>query len=111
MFLSWDMEGRTACDTCILVALAKSGFVCSLTGMGVSPDDVHPNVGLRKAAELFIKGVIEKMDEIHQQQGDEPDTEEGKTVAEVKLESDKGVIVLKRTMKDHKKKTDDDLFG
>jgi len=115
MLLPWDMEGRTACESCIRDALTSSGFVCPLTGMeGVSPDDLHPNVGLRKAAELFVKGVMEKMDEIDRQQVDEPDTEEGETSAAVNLEGesgDKGVIVSRRTMKDHKKKTDDDLFG
>ena len=113
MLLPWDVEGRTACETCIRDALTNSGFVCPLTNMeGVSPDDLHPNHGLRKAAELFIKGVMEKMDEIDRQQVDEPDTEE--TTADVNLEGesgDKGVIVSRRTMKDHKKRSDDDLFG
>ena len=115
MLLPWDMEGRTACETCIRDALTQSGFRCPLTGMeGVSPDDLHPNHGLRKAAELFIKGVMEKMDEIDKQQVDELDVEENEIGVAATLEGDsgdKGVIVSRRTMKDHKRKNDDDPFG
>jgi hypothetical protein len=113
MLLPWDMEGRTACESCIRSALTESGFRCPLTGMeGVSPDDLHPNHGLRKAAELFVKGVMEKMDEITRQQVDEPDTEENAEAVNLEGESgDRGAIVSRRTMKDHSRKNDDDPFG
>ena len=113
MLLPWDMEGRTACESCIRSALTESGFRCPLTGMeGVSPDDLHPNHGLRKAAELFVKGVMEKMDEIDRQQVDEPDTEETAEAVNLEGESgDRGAIVSRRTMKDHSRKNDDDPFG
>lgn len=116
MLLPWDMEGRTACESCIRDALAQSGFRCPLTGMeGVSPDDLHPNYGLRKAAELFIKGVMEKMDEIQQQQVDDAEDEEIDESADgATLEGesrDKGVIVSRKSMKDHKRRHDDDPFG
>lgn len=114
MLLPWDTEGRTACETCIRDALTSSGFTCPLTGMeGVSPDDLHPNHGLRKAAEAFIKEVMEKVDEIDRQEVDELDTEETDAAA-VNLEGesgDKGVIVSRKTMKDHKRKNEDDPFG
>ena len=107
MLLPWDMEGRTACESCIRSALTESGFRCPLTGMeGVSPDDLHPNHGLRKAAELFVKGVMEKMDEIDRQQVDEPDTEETTEAVNLEGESgDRGAIVSRRTMKDHSRTT------
>jgi len=117
MLLPLDMEGRTACESCcescIRSALTESGFRCPLTGMeGVSPDDLHPNHGLRKAAELFVKGVMEKMDEITRQQVDEPDTEETAEAVNLEGESgDRGAIVSRRTMKDHSRKNDDDPFG
>jgi len=38
---------------------------------GVSPNDLIPTVGLRKAAEMFITGVMEQVDEIEQQQVEE----------------------------------------
>ena len=116
MLLPWDPEGRTTCETCIRDGLANNGFRCPLTGMdGVSPDDLLPNVGLRKAAELFVKGVMEKMDEIEQQQVEEEDTKEdtGGTEANI-LEGDgveKGVIVSKKMATSRKKSDDDDPFG
>jgi len=69
MLIPWDIEARTTCEICMRDSLAKSGFRCPLTGQDdVSPDDLLPNVGLRKAADLFVKGVMKKMDKINQQQ-------------------------------------------
>ncbi len=117
MLLPWDPEGRTACELCIRDALAQNGFRCPLTGMdGVSPDDLIPNVGLRKAAELFIKGVMEKVDEIEQQQVEETVTTEDttkSTEANV-LDGDgveKGVLVSKKMTLGSRKKDSDDPFG
>ena len=68
---------------------------------GVSPDDLLPNVGLKKAAELFVKGVMEKIDEIEKQQVEEEETKEvdtGGTEDNI-LDGDgveKGVIVSKK---------------
>jgi len=68
MLLPWDLEGRTACENCIRPALADNHFVCPLTGTeNVSPDELVPNIGLRKAAETFIKSVLEKMEEIEEE--------------------------------------------
>jgi len=65
MLLPWDREGRTACESCIRPALAKNNFICPLTGTeNVSPDELMPNFGLRKAAENFVKSVLDKMEEI-----------------------------------------------
>mmetsp|Transcript_17463 Transcript_17463/g.26416 ORF Transcript_17463/g.26416 Transcript_17463/m.26416 type:complete len:514 (-) Transcript_17463:2481-4022(-) len=65
MLIPWDGEGRTACEVCMRDGLTKNAFSCPLTGMeGVSPDDLISNVGLRKAADLFAVGVMEKMEEI-----------------------------------------------
>ena len=120
MLLPWDPEGRTTCETCIRDALAQSGYVCPLTGIeGVSPDDLLPNRPLRKAAELFIKGVMEKMDEIDKQQVDEPEhTNTGAVNGGSGLfegdGGDKGTIVSKKGIKDQRKKgsaNDDDPFG
>ena len=99
-------------ESCIRSALTESGFRCPLTGMeSVSPDDLHPNHGLRKAAELFVKEVMEKMDEITRQQVDEPDTEETAEAVNLEGESgDRGATVSRRTMKDHSRKNDDDPF-
>ena len=120
MLLPWDPEGRTACETCIRDALTQNGFRCPLTGMdGVSPDDLHPNHGLRKAAELFIKGVMEKIDEIEKQQVEEAEdvaNENGDKADEANLlegdRTEKGVIVSKRSSLSSRKKSDfDDPFG
>lgn len=118
MLLPWDPEGRTACETCIRDALTQNGFRCPLTGMdGVSPDDLHPNIGLRKASELFIKGVMEKIDEIEQQiVEEEKAAEEG---AEKSTESnildgdgtEKGVILSKKMATSIRSKPEDDPFG
>jgi hypothetical protein len=65
MLIPWDPEGRTACENCIRPALANNNFVCPLTGNeNASPDDLVPNIGLRKAAESFIKKVLGQMEEI-----------------------------------------------
>ena len=116
MLLPWDTEGRTVCAQCIRDALAQNGFRCPLTGIdGVSPDDLIPNVGLRKAAELFIKGVMDKVDEIEKQQVEETAITEDttkSTEANV-LDGDgveKGVLVSKKVSLSGRKK-DDDPFG
>lgn len=119
MLLPWDTEGRTVCETCIRDALTQNGFRCPLTGMdGVSPDDLIPNVGLRKAAELFIKGVMENVDEIEKQQVEElvTTTEDSSAQSSEKNILDgegveKGVIVSKRMSFSNSKKSDDDPFG
>jgi hypothetical protein len=119
MLLPWDPEGRTTCETCIRDALTQNGFRCPLTGIdGVSPDDLHPNVGLRKAAELFIKGVMEKFDEIVKQQVDEAEDMAGEngglSGAGNVLEGDgteKGVLVSNKKISMKKKSSDDDPFG
>ncbi|KAL3919152.1 MAG: hypothetical protein SGILL_003897 [Bacillariaceae sp.] len=120
MLLPWDPEGRTVCESCIRDALTQNGFRCPLTGMdGVSPDDLIPNVGLRKAADMFIKGVMEKVEEIEKQQVEEEET----TTEDVTAQSsesnilngvgvEKGVIVSKRmSLSSRKKSDDDDPFG
>lgn len=117
MILPWDPEGRTTCETCIRDALTQNGFRCPLTGQdGVSPDDLIPNIGLRKAAELFIKGVMEKVDEIEKQQVEEAETtvDTTKSAEANVLDGDgveKGVIVSKKMTLANKKKDSDDPFG
>jgi hypothetical protein len=119
MLLPWDPEGRTACESCIRDALTQNGFRCPLTGIdGVSPDDLHPNVGLRKAAALFIKGVMEKIDEIEKMQVDEAEDTVGGNHASNGVNilegdgTDKGIILSKRTaLSSRKKSDDDDPFG
>jgi hypothetical protein len=112
MLLPWDLEGRTACETCIRDSLTQNGFRCPLTGNeGVSPDDLFPNMPLRKAVDLFVQGVMEKMEDIVQQQVDEPDYEEDVTLTSKDFEGetgDKGVIVSKKTIKEHRSKRHDD---
>jgi len=119
MLLPWDSEGRTVCETCIRDALTQNGFRCPLTGMdGVSPDDLIPNVGLRKAAELFIKGVMEKVDEIEQQQVEELENTTDYVMDQSSENNvldgegvEKGVIVSKRMSLSSRKKPDDNPFG
>jgi hypothetical protein len=120
MLMPWDPEGRTACETCIRDSLTQNGFRCPLTGMdGVSPDDLHANVGLRKAADLFIKGVMEKIDEIEKQMvveaaasaAQEADESAGGNNTLEGVGADKGVIVSKRTAIASHKKEEDDPFG
>lgn len=119
MLLPWDSEGRTVCETCIRDALTQNGFRCPLTGMdGVSPDDLIPNVGLRKAAEMFIKGAMVKVDEIEQQQVEESETNQEEVTARSSEKdvldgqgAEKGVLVSKRMALSGRKKSDDDPFG
>ena len=122
MILPWDPEGRTTCERCIRDALTQNGFHCPLTGQdGVSPDDLLPNHALRKAAEQFVKKVIEQMDEIEKQQVEEDTPTATATGAEASstaalLEgagTDKGVILSKRASiaEKRKKQEEDDPFG
>ncbi|KAL7473175.1 hypothetical protein ACHAXS_013592 [Conticribra weissflogii] len=68
MLLPWDPEGRSCCETCIRDGLTKNGFCCPLTGVeGVSPDDLLKNVGLRRAAEVFVEEVMKQMDLIEKE--------------------------------------------
>ena len=103
MLIPWDAEGRTTCESCIRDGLASNMFQCPLTGMeGVSPDDLMPNIALRKAADLFVEGVMEKMDEVLQEQEREEEEERKKREAEearaaregrADLEDDAGAVV------------------
>jgi protein MPE1 len=116
MLLPWDLEGRTACETCIRDALTQSGFRCPLTGNeGVSPDDLLANMPLRKAAESFVQSVMEKMEEINKQQVDEPDQDDEADISAKEFDADtgeKGVIVSKKTRSSFKRfDDDDDPFG
>ena len=120
MLLPWDPEGRTACETCIRDSLTQNGFRCPLTGMdGVSPDDLHANVGLRKAADLFIKGVMDKIDEIEKQMVVEAEASAAQEANESAggsnmmegVGADQGVIMSKRTAISSQKKEEDDPFG
>jgi DWNN domain len=112
MLLPWDAEGRTTCETCIRDSLTQNGFRCPLTGNeGVSPDDLIPNMPLRKAVDFFVQGVMDKMEEIVQHQVDEPDYEEDIALSSKDFEGetgDKGVIVSKKTIKEHRSKRNDD---
>jgi hypothetical protein len=119
MILPWDPEGRTTCESCIRDALTQNGFRCPLTGMeGVSPDDLLPNHALRKAADQFVKGVMEKMEEIDKQQVEDevPAMDEvmgdGKGMLFEGDAGEQGVIVSRRaTAADRKKKDETDPFG
>jgi DWNN domain len=119
MFLTWDPEGRTTCDKCIRDALTENGFRDPLTGMeGISPDDLRPNPGIRKAAEAFVKEVMDKIEEIEKQQVDEEPTDEGAHTSKTgnllagDSAGDKGVIITKRnSITKRKNKDDDDPFG
>jgi len=119
MLLPWDPEGRTVRETCIRDALTQNGFRCPLTGMdGVSPDDLIPNVGLRKAAEMFIEGVMKKVDEIEQQRVEEPEETTEDTTEQSSEKNvldgegaEKGVLVSKRMSLSSRKKNDDPFGG
>ena len=122
MILPWDAEGRTTCEMCIRDALTQNGFRCPLTGQeGVSPDDLLPNLALRKAAEQFVKKVIQQMDEIEKQQVEDdraPESANGGDGARSSnlLEgdgADKGVILSKRASvaEKRKKQEEEDPFG
>jgi len=122
MLIPWDMEGRTACEMCMRDGLANNAFRCPLTGQdGVSPDDLIANVGLRKAVIMFVKGVMEKMDAIVQQQEADEEQEREKQAAEAlannqkpsEYEGDsleKGVVVRKG-MQNQKGRRQSDDFG
>ncbi len=132
LFIPWDEEYRSTCDLCMRKGLSENRLRCPLTGQdGVSPDDLKPNMGLRKAAEAFEKGVMEKMNEIIQAQEEEEELEKkrekeeralmmegeqsGSSKSNANYEGDvheKGVIMRKGTMKRGGKKSyDDDLFA
>ena len=85
MLVPWDTaEGRSTCESCIRDGLTKNGFTCPLTGTeGVSPDDLFPNVGLRKTADAFVRDVMAKMDAIEKKIEAEQEEEERKRVAAV----------------------------
>ncbi|GAX13934.1 protein MPE1 [Fistulifera solaris] len=120
MILPWDAEGRTTCEMCIRDALTQNGFRCPLTGQeGVSPDDLLPNLALRKAAEQFVKKIIQQMEEIEKQQVEEDKASEsadGGDGTSNLLEgdgADKGVILTKRATvaERRKKQEEEDPFG
>lgn len=118
MILPWDSEGRTTCESCIRDALTQNGFRCPLTGQeGVSPDDLIPNLALRKAAEQFVKGVMQKMEEIVKTQVDDDedaDYNQADTDRGGLLDGeggDKGVIISKKTTLTKKHQEEDDPFG
>ncbi len=119
VLLPWDSEGRTVSESLIRDALTQNGFRCPLTGIdGVSPDDLIPNVGLRKAAEMFMKGVMEKVDEIEKQQVEELESTVEETTEQSSEKNvldgegaEKGVIVSKRMSLSSRKKAGDDPFG
>lgn len=118
--LPWDPEGRSTCESCIRDALTQSGFRCPLTGMeGVSPDDLLPNIGLRKAVDMFIKGVMDKVDEVEQMRVEEDENVGADTTASSGLTGDilegdgteKGVIVSRKSSLVRKKFEEDDPFA
>mmetsp|Transcript_18113 Transcript_18113/g.44756 ORF Transcript_18113/g.44756 Transcript_18113/m.44756 type:complete len:617 (+) Transcript_18113:4234-6084(+) len=118
--LPWDPEGRSTCESCIRDALTQSGFRCPLTGMeGVSPDDLLPNIGLRKAVDMFIKGVMDKVDEVEQMRVEEDENVGAETTTGSGLNGDilegdgieKGVIVSRKSSIVRKKFEEDDPFA
>lgn len=124
MLVPWDPEGRTTCEMCMRDGLAKNAFRCPLTGNeGVSPDDLLPNVGLRKAVDVFVKDVFEKMNEIIQAQEAEDEAEKAKEAqgAEHKKDNnfegdslDKGVVLGHKGNvgpSGHKRRRNSDDFG
>jgi len=117
MMLPWDQEGRTTCERCIRDALAQNGFRCPLTQQeGVSPDDLLPNHALRKAADQFVKEVMQKIQEIDEQaKVEETIVPEGESSSKV-LEGDSadtGVVLTRRaSAADQKRrKEEEDPFG
>lgn len=124
MLVPWDPEGRTTCEMCMRDGLAKNAFRCPLTGNeGVSPDDLLPNVGLRKAVDVFVKDVFEKMNEIIQAQEAEDEAEKAKEAQgadhkkDINFEGDsldKGVVVGHKGnvgFSGHKRRRNSDDFG
>lgn len=121
MLVPWDVEGRTTCEICMRDGLAQNGFRCPLTGQdGMSPDELLPNVGLRKAAEMFENGIMEKMEEIVVQQEAEELAEKEKMDLEKKHKEKVNVEItcekrssskLRESIAQKKSNTeDDDLF-
>jgi len=124
MLIPWDPEGRPTCESCIRDALAKNGFKCPLTGTeGVSPDDLLKNVGLRKAAELFVEDIMQQMDQIEKQlEAEEAEEEKRNALAKENEESnvfegvagEGGTLLTRKTAAKAgggKKSHEDDLFG
>ena len=122
MLIPWDGEGRTACEMCMRDGLAKSGFRCPLTGQdGVSPDDLIVNMGLRKAVDMFVKEVMEKMDQIIEKQeaDEEEEREKQAKIAMVNKKSseydgdslDKGMVVNRKGAGSSKGRRQSDDFG
>lgn len=123
MFLHWDEEGRTACETCIRDALTDNGFRCPLTGKeGVSPDELFPHHQLRKEADKFVIIVMQKIELIereHHREEEEAKKEEEKKFFEGDA-GDKGIIISKKRGRETKSgkegndllsDDDDDDFG
>jgi hypothetical protein len=113
MLVPWDESGRSACESCIRDGLLQNGYKCPMTGTeGVSPEDLFPNVGLRKAAEAFEKSVWEKMAEMERQIEEEAKLEEMEETKKAKEEEfeDVGDGIVKRGKKEKKRKIDSD-FG
>ena len=128
LFIPWDEDGRTACDLCMRKGLSENRLRCPLTGQdGVSPDDLKPNKGLRKAVDVFVKGVMEKMAKIvKQKEVDdelEREEEEKKKAMSMNKEEEKmneyegnllerGAILNRGMIKKNVKKiVEDDDFG
>lgn len=132
MLVPWDAEGRPTCESCIRDGLVKGGYTCPLTGMeGVSPDDLFPNVGLRKAVEAFEADIMAKMEMIEKQieadelkeeeerrkrKKSEEEAEAGRTIRRDTNEFDEdggdGILLRNRRGKGAvAKKRKDDLFG
>lgn len=100
MLVPWDPEGRPVHESCIRDGLMRNGFTCPLTGQeGVSPDDLFPNVGLRKAVDAFVKDVMGKMDAIEKQIEAEQEVEERKRIAAV---AERGKLVSGNDFDDDK---------
>lgn len=114
MLLPWDPEGRTTCETCIRDALTQSGYRCPLTGQdGVSQEDLLPNIGLRRAADMFVKGVMDKIEEIEKQAEEMTAANEATdvTAGGKVLEPDSGetgVVMSKKSALTGRKKTESD---
>mmetsp|Transcript_2601 Transcript_2601/g.3631 ORF Transcript_2601/g.3631 Transcript_2601/m.3631 type:complete len:948 (-) Transcript_2601:12-2855(-) len=65
MFLPWDLEGRTACEQCIRQKLLENHYRCPITGNeGVNPEELRPNIPLRKTVDMFIEGVMKVYEEV-----------------------------------------------
>ena len=111
MLVPWEESGRPACESCIRDGLLQNGYKCPMTGAeGVSPEDLFPNVGLRKAAEAFEATVWEKMAEMEEQIEQERIIEEQKQEAKEEEFEDMGEGIVKRVKKEKKRKMNHD-FG